>query len=327
MRVGIEDMALMAGVKRPDAVDLLRRAAGLGAQGVHFSTVVTFPGRDAASVRNIARTAESMDLYVEVGMGACNPASNILAPGDAGRDVREVLREMIAVAASAGSGVLRTFVGWLEERRLASPTWSEQLDHVADVLTEVAPAARDAGVVICIENHMDITASELLSLVERVDSPAVGVCFDTANPLMLCEDPLEACRMLASHVRCTHIKDAVLAGTVDAPRYVSSPLGKGVVDLEEIVRALAAMSPCTTLSVEDHGGVLELHAPSEGDAAVRDLRRANQDKLAAWISRGNEAIEHGEFPMLFEMYDDEAREAVADRCGRNLAMLKGLVEK
>jgi len=327
VRVGVEDVMLMAGTAGLQAIDLLHCAADLGAQGVHFSTISSFPGRDAASVGEIARAARSMNLYVEVGMGTCNPASNLHAPGDAGRDIREILHEMIAVAAGAGSGVLRTFVGWTEERRLPSPAWPQQLAQAAEVLAEAAPVARDAGVVICVENHMDLTTSELRSLIRQVGSPAVGVCFDSANPLMFCEDPVEACRMLAPFIHCTHIKDAVLTGSVDGPRCAAAPLGMGVVDLKEIVRILRDMSPCTRLSIEDHGGVFEVHPPSEDISAALDLRRINPNKLEAWISKGNHLLDRGKFPALPEMFDNNAQTAIAERRCRSITFLKNLIRE
>jgi len=327
VRVGAEDMMLMAGTVGLKAIDLLHCAANLGAQGVHFSTISSFPGRDAASVGEIARAARSMNLYVEVGMGTCNSASNLHAPGDAGRNIREILHEMIAVAAAAGSGVLRTFVGWVEERRLPSPAWPEQLAQVAEALADAAPVARDAGVVICVENHMDLTTSELLSLIHQVGSPAVGVCFDSANPLMFCEDPVEACRVLAPFVHCTHIKDAALTGSLNAPRYVAAPLGMGVLDLKEIVRILRATSPCMRLSIEDHGGIFEAHPPSEDISAALDLRRINPNKLNVWISKGNHLLDRGEFPALPEMFDNNAQTAIAERRCRSITFLKNLVRE
>lgn len=319
-------MLLMAGAANLAAVDLLQRAADWSAQGVHFSTISSFPGRDAASVGKIARSAQSMNLYVEVGMGTCNPASNLAAPGDTGRDVREVLYEMIAVAAGTGSSVLRTFVGWVEERRRPSPPWPEQLAQVAEVLAQAAPAAREAGVVICVENHMDLTTSELLDLIHQVGSPAVGVCFDSANPLMFCEDPVEACGSLAPFIHCTHIKDAVLTGAVDAPRYVAAPLGMGVVDFKEIIRILRDMSPCMNLSIEDHGGVFDVHPPSEDNTAVLDLRHTNPNQLEAWINKGNQTVDQGKFPVLPEMFDNKVQIAIAERRCPSITFLRNLVQ-
>ena len=44
-------------------------------------------------------------------------------------------------------------------------------------------------------------------MVEKMDSPYVGVCFDSANSLLLLEDPVDACRTLLPFIRTTHIKD------------------------------------------------------------------------------------------------------------------------
>ncbi|HPO16169.1 MAG TPA: sugar phosphate isomerase/epimerase [Candidatus Hydrogenedentes bacterium] len=327
MRIGMDDTALRANAGPLQAEDILRKASRLGAQGVHFSTVTSFSGRDEHAAKAVAQVAESLELYVEVGMGSCNPASMVRAPGDEQRDVREVMREMLHVAHWAGSNVLRTFVGWVEERRLDSPSWQEQLEQVAGILMEAAPLARELGVVICIENHMDITAHELRALVECAGSSTAGVCFDTANPLMLCEDPLEACQTLAPYIHCTHIKDAVLAGTMEEPKYVSAPLGQGLVPFDAILRTLVEASPCSTLSIEDHGGVFPTPRPRETDEALNEQLHANRGKLEIWLSQGNAILERNDFPVLQNTFDEIAQKAIAARCTQKLAALQAILNK
>jgi sugar phosphate isomerase/epimerase len=70
----------------------------------------------------------------------------------------------------------------------------------------IAHAERN-GVVLALENHVDLLADELVELFTTIDSPWLGVCLDTANNLRLFEDPLEVVAKLAPFARATHIKD------------------------------------------------------------------------------------------------------------------------
>lgn len=84
------------------------------------------------------------------------------------------------------------------------------------MLHRASAVAADSGVVLAIENHIDLYADELVELCESIDSPALGVCLDTANNLRLFEHPVEVARKLAPWTRATHVKD--IAATRGDPR-------------------------------------------------------------------------------------------------------------
>lgn len=325
MKIGFDSVPLMAGVEAPEATALLHRAKELGGEGVQFCTIDAFSGRDEENVRLVGDTARDLDLYLEVGMGACNPASDCRAGGEAGRDVRDVLREMIQIARWSGATVVRTFVGWLQERSLDQPAWAEQLKQTAEILREVAPEAQAADIRICLENHMDITARELVDLMKSVDSPVIGVCLDTANPLMLCEDPVEATRILAPYTYCTHIKDAALTGTADCPQYVAAGIGQGIVDLPAILDILQNNSPCQTLSIEDHGGVWELPKPSQDDTTLTEMWKTNLSRRNEWLATGNAKVAEGILTPLSEMFDAPAQTILAGRLVENVRKLHSMM--
>jgi len=91
--------------------------------------------------------------------------------------------------------------------------------------------------VLAIENHIDFLADELIELVERIDSPWLGVCLDTANNLRILEDPLVAARKLAPYARATHVKDvaAFRGDPKDFSFWPSVPLGDGIIDIPAIL--------------------------------------------------------------------------------------------
>jgi sugar phosphate isomerase/epimerase len=75
-------------------------------------------------------------------------------------------------------------------------------------LTEAADAFRDAGVPLGLETGQE-TAPVLVSLLEKLNRPNVGVNFDPANMILYDKgDPIAALRVLGPWIRQVHIKDA-----------------------------------------------------------------------------------------------------------------------
>jgi 3-oxoisoapionate decarboxylase len=62
---------------------------------------------------------------------------------------------------------------------------------------EAIKVAEEYGVQMAVENHIDFTADEMLSLITDVDSPWLGINFDTGNFLRSLDDPIEGMAKLA----------------------------------------------------------------------------------------------------------------------------------
>lgn len=151
--------------------------------------------------------------------------------------VQDVVRNL-AIARTVGADVMRICAGG---RRTRPASWSEHKEMLLPLLRELIGPAEEHGVVLAIENHIDLLADELLELLTTIDSPWLGVCLDTANNLRMGEDPVEVAQKLAPWTRATHIKD-VRAHQGDPSTFAywpSVPLGQGQVDLPTIVKLLA----------------------------------------------------------------------------------------
>lgn len=118
-----------------------------------------------------------------------------------------------------------------------------QVRNSIRMLKEAVKVADDHDVTLAIENHIDFTSSEILQIVEGVDSPRLRVNFDTGNALRLHEDPVEAARRLAPYTIATHTKDIKNRQKGGSPldRFLwwpACPAGQGLIDLEGIAREL-----------------------------------------------------------------------------------------
>ena len=182
---------------------------------------------------------------------------------------REALADMVAnleFAQGIGADVMRVVGSSLMFR---FESHEEQIDRLTGMFKEAVKAAEDCGIKLAVENHIDFTADEILQLLESVDSPYLGLNFDTGNFLRLLDDPIEGARKLAPHVLATHVKDLKpQKGVSPAEWYFfsSTPVGEGLVDNMELARILQAADFQGFMAVEID--FLHPDYPDE-DAAVK----------------------------------------------------------
>lgn len=158
-----------------------------------------------------------------------------------------------------------------------------QIDILAGWLKDAVKVAEDHGVRLAVENHIDYTASECLELLERVDSPHLGMNLDTGNFLRLLDDPVAGTELLANRVYATHIKDLQPVRGLDAREWFffsSVPVGHGLVDNQKIAQLLKNAGYKGFLAVETDS----LHpdwANREHEAVAESIR--NLREIAACL--------------------------------------------
>src|SRR6185369_16319577 len=97
-------------------------------------------------------------------------------------------------------------------------------------------------------------APTLLGVLSELDCPNVGVNFDPANMILYGKgDPVESLRLLASHVRQIHVKDAfptLKPGTWGR----EVPAGQGAVDWDAFFEAALALPRQVHFVIEREAG-------------------------------------------------------------------------
>ena len=145
-----------------------------------------------------------------------------------------------------------------------------QIDRLVKMFKEALPVAKDYDIKMAVENHIDFTSDEILQLLERVDSPYLGLNFDTGNFLRLLDDPIKGMEKLAKYTYATHIKDLkVQRGVTPDTWYFfsSTPVGDGYVNNRKLAQMLKDANYQGFLAVETDF----LHPDYNGDehAAIR----------------------------------------------------------
>ncbi|HVO87471.1 MAG TPA: sugar phosphate isomerase/epimerase family protein [Casimicrobiaceae bacterium] len=258
--------------ERLTVFDFLDRACVHGVAGVSLESC--FVPHDERFIEALRMALDARKLQRVWAWGHPNG----LASGT-DRDAAADLVRHLSIARRLGARVMRICGGG---RRTRPASWMQHKRGLIELLRPCVEQAERHGVVMAIENHIDLLADEMVELIATVDSPWLGVCFDTANNLRMFEDPVEVAAKLAPFTRATHVKD-VTAQRGDPRSFAfwpSVPLGQGLVDLRAILRLLRDAGYAGLLALE-----IDYLAPvfaSEGEEACVAASIAwLRDELAA----------------------------------------------
>ncbi|WP_298816736.1 sugar phosphate isomerase/epimerase family protein [Chloroflexus sp.] len=164
----------------------------------------------------------------------------------------QLLRAHIPAAAMLGARVLRVLISPVLEgyRRPFTDNWPAHLADIAERLRAVTELASEHNVVLAVENHQDATSADLAELCAAVDSPAIGVCFDAVNCLVVGETPYAAAERLGPLIRNVHLADYETYPTSQGWRLVRCALGEGDLDIRRLLGIIEQSAPEITCQIE-----------------------------------------------------------------------------
>jgi sugar phosphate isomerase/epimerase len=236
-RVGVTDWNLKLEGK-PEAVALAKR---LGFDGVQVSIGV---GTDRLPLSDPALQGQYLDASKREGLPLASVCLNVLHRNILKSDPlgQRWVAESIPIAHHLGVKVI--LLPFFNKGALQT---AAEMDHVADLLREVAPEAEKAGVILGLEDT--ISARDNVRIMERTKSPAVLTYYDVGNSTKNGFNVVEEIRWLGAPRICeVHLKDN--------PHF----LGQGAIDFPAVVAALADIgfgqwaeleTDCPTGSVEN----------------------------------------------------------------------------
>jgi sugar phosphate isomerase/epimerase len=313
--LGLDPFALLDWVKKR------------GGQGVQFSEINLPPGRriDRAFLRDLSQQAKENGLYLEWGGGQH-------VPFDLGTgrpvDIFKINRRAAEQAQALGLSAVRSCSGGLMRWTDDSPPTGILLRAMAQSLRAQKEMLGDLGITLAIETHFEFTTFELVRLFAACGvrpGEYLGICLDTMNLLTMLEDPVPATKRVLPWVVMTHIKDGGILLTENG--LVSFPVeaGKGIVDLEGIIRLLTTLDQGLSLSLEDHGGefLIPVFNPSFllkfPDLAVTEFSR-----LLTLALQSRRLVERGDMTMVERNRWPEVCEA---RVTSGLHHIRGIVDR
>jgi sugar phosphate isomerase/epimerase len=245
-----------------DWVDL---AVGLDIDGLEFYS-------GFIELQDSSRWAEARCVVEDHGMTipmlCCSP--DFTHPAASFRKSHvELEKGWIDMAAALGARYCRVLSG----QRRPEDSRQDGLRYAIDSIEECLEYATGANITLTLENHykddfwtLPEFAQDMntfCELVDRIDSPQLGVNYDPSNTYLAGEDPLELLGRVKHRVVTMHASDRYLAvGTLDdlrreedsmgyARRLRHGEIGKGVNDYDAIFRQLSEVGFDSWISIED----------------------------------------------------------------------------
>ena len=172
----------------------------------------------------------------------------VLETGTRGTGV-EHLRTHLAHALALGARTVRSMVTSDHHGVADRPTAQETVAR----LRTVVPDYEAAGVTLGLETYEQISTTDLLAIVDEVDSPHLGIVLDPANCVANLEDPRDVVRRLAARVVNVHVKDFTFTRRNGWAGFTlaSCPLGEGQLDYRDLL-AVVDPDPTTVHQVLEH---------------------------------------------------------------------------
>ncbi|MCG9130622.1 TIM barrel protein [Candidatus Poribacteria bacterium] len=189
--------------------DWIRLGSELGLDAVDFS-IKFFPNRDTETIK---QTRDALEKHSIIPcMLACY--SDFTHP-DAGQRAQELtdLKADIAFAKALGAEFIRVTAGQNHPgtERAVGVQW------VTDGFRRALDAAEKQGITLAYENHtkgapwdywdFSQPTEIFLEILDALSDTPLGVCFDTANPLVLGEDVLTLLEQVVHRIVVIHIFD------------------------------------------------------------------------------------------------------------------------
>ena len=225
--------------------ELFDLAGDLGLDGLHLDDGV-LERLDTAYLQEVGAAAVERGLYLEYNFSMDMGGMDI--------GIQHDLEEAIATAFALGADIVKVSMDLKRPRPVSAsrfhPDVIDQMKSFATRLTASAPAAKDAGIKIAVENHCDSFSEEILWLLDRVDHPAVGACIDTVNALMLMEDPMQAIENLAPRAFTNHFRDDRIEFQRYGFKLTGAAVGDGDIDMKRAYGIIQRRSGMRRINIE-----------------------------------------------------------------------------
>ncbi len=249
--LGMDNFAVRAfGWKGRALVDY---AAGLKLDTLFITDLPGLGSLEASAASDLRQYATDRGLAILLGSWSICPTSVRFKP-DWGT-AEEHLALGLKLSKAVGSPIFRVVLGGREDRSTPGGIEARIVDTVK-VLQSQRSLARDLGVKVAVENHAgDMTATELVSLVENAGRDWVGVNLDSGNALWTLEDPLASLEILGPYTFATSLRDSAVWATPAGAKVQWTAFGEGgVIDWVSYFRRYAELCPQVPVNIETIGG-------------------------------------------------------------------------
>ena len=229
------------------AIQLLDYAASVGADAIQVN-LGDLESREDDYLRAVKEHSDRVGVAIEPGINAICPLSRRWSDKRQGTPTEHLLLG-VRLAKALGANAVKCYMGYAGDRRGSTPI-PAMIEATIEALRTVRAQATDAGVKFALENHGDLLARELKTIIEQAGPEFVGCCLDTGNPVALGEDPLLTLEILGPHTVTTHIRDSAIYEHPRGAAYQWVALGEGCIDFKAFVSRFRELCPQAPLLLE-----------------------------------------------------------------------------
>lgn len=251
IRLGMDNFAVRAsGWKGRELVDY---AAGLKLDTLFITDLPGLGSLETSAASELKQYAADKGVEIQLGSWSICPTSKAFKK-DWGT-AEEHLSLGLKLSKAVGSPVFRVVLGSREDRKTPGGIEARILDTVK-VLKACRRLSQDLGVKVSVENHAgDMTADELVWLVESAGREYVGVNMDSGNAMWTLEDPIESLEKLGPYTLTTSLRDTRVWATDKGCKVQWTAMGDGgCVDLKKYFARFAQLCPGVAVNIETIGG-------------------------------------------------------------------------
>jgi sugar phosphate isomerase/epimerase len=202
---------------RINEIELLNHARILGIKLVQIADNMPLHKMSFEQRNNLSEKALEYGMEIEIG-------ANKMLP--------ENLEEYIKIAEMMKSRILR-FV-------FDGDDFKPEVTDVISIIKNVLPELKKSNIILAIENHERLLASDFKYIIEQVNSPFVGMCLDCANSLGNGEGLFDVVSELAPYTVNFHLKEVSIKRKYHKMGFdiEGSPFGQGILPLEKMLSIL-----------------------------------------------------------------------------------------
>ena len=233
--------------------ELVDYAASLKLDTLFITDLPSLGSLDPKDAAELQRYAADKGLQILLGSWSICPTSKTFKK-DWGT-AEEHLALGLKLSKAVGSPYFRVVLGSREDRRTPGGIEARIADTIK-VLKSQQSLATDLGVKVAVENHAgDMTASELVTLIEGAGKDWVGANMDSGNAVWTLEDPMESLEKLGPYTLTTSLRDSVIWETEKGCKVQWVAMGDGnAADHKAYFARFAQLCPKVAVNIETIGG-------------------------------------------------------------------------
>lgn len=213
--------------------DFLKRAKELAVDGVSLESCF-IPGLDREYLSHIKGILDEYKLDRVFAWGHPDGLE-----GGKNKKMYDEMVKCIEYASEIGAKVMRVVGSSLMFR---FEPHEPQIERLSKMFSDAVKVAKKYNIKLAVENHIDFNSDEMLKIIKNVNSPYLGINFDSGNFVRVLDDPVKAMGKLAKYVYATHIKDLKVQEGVAVDEWYffsCTPVGDGgIVDNQKLAQIL-----------------------------------------------------------------------------------------